>query len=128
MAYPIGGVCEYRPRGDYSLAEAVGLVSGAISCCRDRAVDRLLVDARGLVGLPVPTLVDRFLMVEEWAQEASGTVVVVMVAHPEYIHPQKFGVKVALDFGLICNVFTSEEEASAWLRRPNGSHVTHGGE
>jgi hypothetical protein len=75
----------------------------------------LLVDATGLIDLPIPTLVDRFLMVEDWAQEAKGTVVVAMIAPPEYIHPRKFGVKVALNFGLICDVYASEEDASAWL-------------
>jgi len=109
------GLCTYRPRGKYSLVDAVDLVSGAIAHCRDCGVNMLLVDVTGLIELPVPTLVDRFLMVEDWAQEAEGTVVVAIVAPPEYIHPHKFGVKVALQFGLICDVYTSEEDASAWL-------------
>jgi hypothetical protein len=73
------------------------------------------VDATGLVDLPVPTLVDRFLMVEDWAQEAKGTVIVAMVVHDAYIHPRKFGVKVALQFGLVCEVYSTEEEAASWL-------------
>jgi hypothetical protein len=105
----------FRPRGKHSLVEAVDLVSRAIAYCRDRGVPLLLVDVTGLIDLPIPTLVDRFLMVEDWAQEAQGTIVVAMVAPPEYIHPRKFGVTVALHFGLICDVFTSEEEASKWL-------------
>jgi len=109
------GVCTFRPRGKYSLVDAVDLVSNVIARCRDQSVNMLLVDATGLVDLPIPTLVDRFLMVEDWAQEAKGTVVVAMVAPPEYIHPRKFGVKVALNFGLICDVYSSEEDASAWL-------------
>lgn len=113
------GLCTYRPRGKHSLAEAVALVSSAISYCRERGVTRLLVDVTGLTDLPIPTLVDRFLMVEEWAQRANGTLVVAMVAPPEYIHPQKFGVKVALHFGLICDVYTSMEDAATWLRGAN---------
>jgi len=31
------------------------------------------------------------------------------------IDPQKFGVTVALNRGLICDVFTTEAEAIAWL-------------
>ena len=54
-------------------------------------------------------------MVEDWAHEASGVVVVALVASPAYIHPHKFGVQVALSFGLICDVFASEDEASKWL-------------
>jgi len=109
------GVGVYRPRGECSLVDAMDLVSRAIALCRERGINRLLVDATGFVNLPVPTLLDRFLMVEEWAQEAMSIVVVAMIASPEYIHPCKFGVKVALEFGLICDVYSSEEAASAWL-------------
>jgi hypothetical protein len=110
------GLCTYRPRGKHSLVEAVALISSAISDCRRRGVNKLLIDVTGLTDLPIPTLVDRFLMVEEWAQVADGTIVVAMVAPSEYIHPQKFGVKVALHFGLICDVCSSEEDASKWLQ------------
>jgi hypothetical protein len=42
-------------------------------------------------------------------------VIVAMVIPAEYIDPRKFGVKVARQFGLVMDVHTSEEEASAWL-------------
>ncbi len=109
------GLAIYRPRGKHSLVDAVDLVSRAIAYCRHRDVKMLLLDATGLIDLPIPSLVDRFLMVEDWAQESKGTVVVAMVTPPEYIHPRKFGVKVALQFGLICDIYDSEEAASAWL-------------
>ena len=109
------GLWTYRPCGKHSLVEAVALVSSAISYCRESGVTRLLVDVTDLADLPIPTLVDRFLMVEEWAQLSNGVVVVAMVVPTEYIHPHKFGVKVALDFGLICDVYTSVEDASKWL-------------
>ena len=54
-------------------------------------------------------------MVEEWAQEAGGMIVMVLVVQPQYIHPEKFGVKVAHDFDLMANVFPGEAEALAWL-------------
>ena len=109
------GLWTYRPRGKHSLVEAVDLVSSAISYCRESGGTKLLIDVTDLTDLPIPTLVDRFLMFEEWAQLADGTVVVAMVAPPEHIHPDKFGVKVALHFGLICNVYTSVADASKWL-------------
>ena len=109
------GLGTFRPLGRYSLVDAVDIISNAIALCRETGVNKLLIDTTGLVDLPIPTLVDRFLMVEDWAQVAGGTVIVAMVATPEYIHPHKFGVKVALRFGLICDVYSSEEEASAWL-------------
>jgi hypothetical protein len=95
--------------------DAVDLISRAIAHCRDRGVSRLLIDGSGFEDLPIPSLVDRFLMVEDWAQAAQGTVVVALVAQPKYIHPRKFGVKVAASFGLICDVYASEPAAMKWL-------------
>jgi hypothetical protein len=40
---------------------------------------------------------------------------VALVARPEHIHPEKFGVKVASDRGMRGNVFTSEHDALEWL-------------
>jgi hypothetical protein len=110
-----GGIARFRPRGRSSLVEAVERISSAIAFCRDCGVGRLLVDASGFVGVPIPTLVDRFLMMEEWALESNGMVVVALVVHPEYIHERKFGVKVATDFGLVADVHSDEREALTWL-------------
>jgi len=109
------GICQFRPCGECSLVEAVDLITSAIAYCRDQSIDKLLVDVTGLVGVAIPSLVDRFLMVEEWAREGKGVVVVAMVARAEYIHPKKFGVKVAADFGLVLDVYTSETDAFRWL-------------
>jgi len=54
-------------------------------------------------------------MIEGWAQEAKGMVMVALVVQPEYVHPRKFGVQVAEHFGLTADVFTSETEAMKWL-------------
>jgi hypothetical protein len=111
----VEGICQFRPRGECSLVEAVGLINRAIAHCRDQRIAKLLVNGTGLVGVSVPSLVDRFLMVEEWAQKAKGIVIVVLVIQAEYIHPEKFGVKVAADFGLMSDVYTSETDALKWL-------------
>ena len=113
----VDGICQTRIRGEYSLVEVVNAVTGAIAYCRDRGIPKLLVDGTGIVGVAIPSLVDRFLMAEEWALEAKSMVVVVLVVHAKYIHPQKFGVKVAADFGLVLDVYTSEMEALEWLSR-----------
>jgi hypothetical protein len=98
-----------------SLVEAVELVTHAIGFCRDKKIPRLLVNVTGLTEFSTPNLVDRYLMVEEWAREAQGIVIVAMVAAPELIDPEKFGVKVAADHGMTGEVFTSEREALEWL-------------
>ncbi len=115
------GICLFRPCGECSLVDAVELITSAIAYCRGRSVGHLLVDATGLVGVAVPSLVDRFLMVEEWAHEAKGMVFVALVARAEYIHPKKFGAVVAADFGLVANVYTSETDALKWLSSGAGS-------
>jgi hypothetical protein len=109
------GTCVYRLRGKLSLVDAVDLISRAIAQCRQSGAPRLLVDVTGIEELPVPTLVDRFLMVEDWAQAAQSMVAVAMVTHARYIHPRKFGVTVATHLGLTCDVFTSSDAASKWL-------------
>jgi len=111
------GICRFRPTGECTLVEAVEMIANAIAHCRDRRVSRLLVNATGLVGVPIPTLVDRFLMAEEWAHQARSAVVVALVVPTEYIHPKKFGVRVAADFGLVTDVYTSETDALKWLAR-----------
>jgi hypothetical protein len=78
-------------------------------------MNRLLFNVTGLTGIPIPSLVDRFLMIEEWAQASKGMVLLVLVVHAEYIHPEKLGVRIAADFGLIADIFTSEIDAFKWL-------------
>jgi hypothetical protein len=46
---------------------------------------------------------------------AESMVVVALVVHAEYIHPEKFGMVVAADLGLTCDVYTSDEDALRWL-------------
>lgn len=111
----LDGICLIRPRGESTLVAAVELINRAIVYCRQRNIGKLLVNGTGLVGVPIPNLVDRFLMVEEWAQRAQSMVVVALVVHADYIHPEKFGVKVARDLGLMADVYTSEDEALKWL-------------
>jgi hypothetical protein len=109
------GIGRFRPQGTFNLSEAVSLITDVIAFCRERRVKRLFVDVTGVQGAAIPTLVDRFLMAEEWAHESRGLVAAAMVAPAEYIHPQKFGVRVANDLGMVADVFLSETEAMKWL-------------
>ncbi len=109
------GITRFCPTGEHTLLEAEALIADAISACRDRGIERLLVDATGVTGVPIPTLVERFLIAEEWAQASGGAVVVALVVRAEYIHPRKFGISVATDRGMVTDVFTSEAEALRWL-------------
>ena len=105
----------YRPEGSVSFEEAVALVRGAIAAARENQVRDLLVDTRLLTGFASPDTFERFLMAVEWAEEARAGVRLAMVARAEMIDPQKFGVLVAINRGLMSNIFTTEVEARSWL-------------
>jgi hypothetical protein len=107
--------CRFRPADTVSTVEAVEQVAQAIAFCRERKIPKLLVDWSRLTQVTLPTLVDRFLMVEDWAEAGNGSVIVAMVVPPGLIHPQKFGAKVAENLGLIIDGFPSEREAMEWL-------------
>ena len=111
----IEGICHVRHRGEHTLVEAVAVVKKAIRYCRARQISKLLFDGRGFVGLAIPSVVDRFLIAEEWALEARSRVTVGLVLDSRYIHPQKFGVTAATHFGLTADVYESETAALQWL-------------
>ena len=109
------GLAVFRPVGEYSLVSLVDEVNGAIAQCRELRICRLLVVTHGVTGVSPPTLVDRFLAVEDWAQAAKGQVVVGLAITAANIDPQRFGVKLAASFGLTADVFATEAEALAWV-------------
>ena len=109
------GIGYFRPAGPSSLVAAVELIGSVIGYCREQGIGKLLVDVTGLEGITIPSLVDRFLMVEEWARESGGRVAVCLVAPAEYMHPNKFGKELARDLGMHFNVHATEAEATRWL-------------
>jgi len=124
MARPLDvrdGIGWFDLPSECSLVEASELIRNAIGRCRERGVDKLLIDGRALVRMSVPSLVDRFLMAEEWAQAAKRKVVVALVLDARYVHPEKFGIRVATDLGLTVDVYTSESDALAWLLHAGGA-------
>jgi hypothetical protein len=107
----------FRPVGRVSLAQAVRLVTSAIAFARDQRLGKLLVDTRDLTGFDPPSIAARYFLVHEWARAAGGIVRVAVVARPEMVDPQRFGVTVAANLGFEADVFTSEPDALAWLQR-----------
>ena len=113
----------FRPAGRITFDGGVTMVRAAIAAARRNQARELLVDTTALTGFRSPTTFQRFLAAVAWSDEAKGSVRLAMVAKQEMIHPRKFGVTVAASRGLVSNVFTTEEEARAWLdgRRPKES-------
>jgi hypothetical protein len=105
----------YGPVGEVSLDQGVALISDAIAYAAKQNIENLLVDTTGLTGFPTPNVTDRYWFARQWAAAARRGMKVVMVARPEMIDPEKFGVTVARNAGLVANVFATKEEALAWL-------------
>jgi hypothetical protein len=105
----------FRPRGECTMAQAVGIVAAAMRLARAHGVRKLLVDTTGLTGMEPPPLAMRYQIGQLWAEAVAGDLDVALVAHPALIDPQKFVVTVATNRGARANVFTSEVEALAWL-------------
>ena len=105
----------YRPVGSVSFDEAVVLVRAGIAAARRNRVRNLLVNTTALTGFSSPQQFERFLAAVAWAEESMGGVHLAMVARTDMIHPQKFGVLVAANLGLVSNIFSTEVEARAWL-------------
>ena len=109
------GFARFRPEGHVKLEAAVAMIGHAIAFCRKEGIQNLLVDTTKLTGFPPPTIIERYWFVREWAAEAAGAIRLAMVARPDFIDPQKFGVTVAMNAGLISDIFDSEPDAIAWL-------------
>ena len=112
----VGDHAEYRPIGELSLARAIQLISSGIAFAREREVKNLMVVTFGLTGFQPPHVIERYYFVNDWAKASGYSVHVAVVTYPEMIDPEKFGVTVATNIGFVSDVFTSEEEASTWLR------------
>jgi hypothetical protein len=112
----IGDIAVFRPQASMSLDQAIWLVKSAIESARDRQIRKLVVVTSGLDGFASPSIASRHLLAREWAGATGGTVQIAVVAKPEMIDPQKFGVVVATNFGARANAFVEEADAIAWLR------------
>ena len=112
----IDGIAVFRPVGRHPLQHLVELVRKALALACEQRISKLLVVTTGVAGFRNPGLAARHSMAREWASAANGQVSIAMVARSEFIEPNKFGVTVAMNFGLVGDVFETEEEAMAWLR------------
>jgi putative SOS response-associated peptidase YedK len=115
-----GGHAVYRPVAHLPLPRAIEMVSGVITYATENQIDRLLVDTTRLTGFDPPLTWERFRMAERFARAARGAAIkIALVALPQMVDPERFGVTVAHNRGLLANVFTSEPPAVAWLLDPN---------
>lgn len=109
-----GDIAVVRMHGDsrFQLAQSVTI---AIADACTRRWSKLLIQISAGPALAVPSLAMRAEMVRDWAAAAQGRVVVAVVCPIEFINPQRFGVSMARNFGMVANVFVDEASARDWL-------------
>lgn len=105
----------YRPSARVSFEQAVEMVAAAMRHARALGLTDLLVNTKGLVGFGQPSIFARHSLAVEWARSAGPTLRVALVARPEVIDPQKIGVLMAQNRGVLGDVFLNEAEALTWL-------------
>ena len=113
----------YAPVGEVSLKEAGSFVSRGIQFALTSGIPRLLVDATGLTGFPMPSVAERYWIVREWATVSENRVAAAFVLQPHIIDWDRFGFQVATNLGMRADVFTSQPEALEWLLSDRPSSV-----
>ena len=113
------GYCCYRLSGHGRLAEAASKVIEVITFSREQGMRNLLIDTTGWTGHASPDTLERFNVAQAFADAARSVVKLAMVVRPEMMDPEKFEVTVAINRGLVGNVFDSEKDALAWLLDPS---------
>ena len=112
----MAGYCCCRLLGDGPLEEMESRVIEAIRFSRKQETDKLLVDLTNWTGSESPpSITDVFYVGSDFAKAAGPILKVSLVARPEMIRPEKFGVTVATNRWMHVNIFDSEEEALDWL-------------
>src|SRR6478752_5476579 len=85
----------FVPVGQFSLSEAIDLISAAIRFAAEQNIRRLLVNITGLAGLGKLDTFDRYFLNRQFAKDSKLGMKLAMVARPELIDWDKFGVTVA---------------------------------
>lgn len=112
----VDGIAVFHPHGLESLNPMIQAVRDAFARANAQHLRKLLIVLTEVTGYDVPSLAMRQSMLREWAGAAGSVVSVAMVCRPEFIDPQKFGITVAANFGIVMDVFESKDEAMNWLR------------
>ena len=111
----------YRPKRQVTFQGAIDLIAAGISFARENRIGRLLVDGTKLTGFGPPDTVEGFRMAVQFVSAADSRVKVALLARAELIDPDRFGVTVARNRGLLVDVFESEADALAWLLNPEAA-------
>jgi len=98
--------------GPFSVQEFQRQADAAAKACREQGTGRLLVDTT-CFDLS-PTTVERYELAC-YAVKISAGLNVALVVAPAFIDPNKFGIVVAQNRGLVVEAFTERGKALEWL-------------
>jgi hypothetical protein len=110
-----GEVARFRLIGEHVLELGVQQIADAIVRTKEAGLDKLLVDITAIRGVEPPGVDRRHWLMGEWSRVGRSRVRVAMVARPEFIDPDRYGVIAGMNAGFISNVFETEAQALDWL-------------
>lgn len=110
------GFAVFAPVGELDFRMGTATVTRLIDYCRENKIAGVLVDVIGVVGMPNPTVTQKYWYTQEWSKAAEGKVMVALVVPGSIMDPTKIGVTMAENAGLRSDVFDNRDEAVAWLR------------
>ncbi len=109
-------IAVYRLVGEMPLEAGMRRVGEMIAIVAGLRITRMLMDITGSSGYDIPTLATRAALMRHWAAAAGGIVRPAFVCAPEFIDPERFGLILAAQLGMVANVFDDESDALEWLR------------
>jgi hypothetical protein len=105
----------FCPVGQASFDEMADLISRAVLRCRQKKIEKLLIDSTGMSGFHPPGIAERYNFVERISSHAKSSVKIAHVASPKWVRSGKFAVTVAKNRGLDAANFHSAATALEWL-------------
>jgi hypothetical protein len=109
------GYARYAPKIHVTLQQGVEMISRVIEFCRQERIAKLLLNTTAVTGVEPPSVPERFWFMRQWVEDAGGEVAIAFVVPPAFVDPQKFGIMVATNRGMVSDVFIAEADALKWL-------------
>jgi len=110
---------EIRFHGETRHSEHIAARDELLKICRDRGIERILVDAREIEIRGEPSMMEIFDFGASWVEKKQGTRVLLAGVFPRDARTRGeliFGDTVALNRGFYTRGFQDIEEARRWLR------------
>ena len=105
----------FQPLGEMAVKELLLLVMAAFTFAHTQQINRLLVDTTELKGLSEPTVMEQYNLGVQLARATKGLLRLALLVKHELLDSMIFTTSLAVNRGLTCEVFTSQQAALEWL-------------